>query len=406
MARRSGDLAVSGESRRKVAVVTGTRAEWGLLSPVCDAICARGELALEVCAGGAHLLQPPVAEDRALHRAVFGDPMPCEPTIIWVESCGYHPHRFEMQRAGETGRLADAAALGRGVSALAEHFACLAPDIVVVLGDRIEAFAAASAASIGGIRVAHIHGGDRAEGVADEAMRHAITKLSHTHFAASAESAARIARLGEDAARIHLVGSPAVDGLDAIPSLSDHEYAELGAPDFVFLMHPVGRPDGDEEREAHAVLEALAARGRVTALAPNSDPGRNGIARAIEIVAERRRTRFRAFRHIDRKLFIGLLRRTDVRAIVGNSSAGLIECAALGVRAVNIGARQAGRERADNARDVASAWDGLAEALDTLDSWRPSGRHPYLEAGASHRIAEILATCDFSAHGLAKRCTF
>jgi len=401
VACRGGDLAVNGESRRTVAVVTGTRAEWGLLSPVCDAIVARGELALEVCAGGAHLLDPPRAGD-----PIYGHPPGLEPTIISVESCGHRPHRFEMQRAGETGRLADAAALGRGVSALTEIFARLAPDIVVVLGDRIEAFAAASAASVGGIRVAHIHGGDRAEGVADEAMRHAITKLAHIHFAASAESAARIARLGEDAARIHLVGSPAVDGLDAIPPLSDHGYAELGAPDFVFLMHPVGRPDADEEREAHAVLEALAARGRVTALAPNSDPGRDGIARAIELVAERRRTHFRAFRHIDRELFIGLLRRPDVRAIVGNSSAGLIECAALGTRALNIGPRQAGRERADNVRDAASAWDGLAEALDTLDSWRPSGRHPYLEAGASRRIAEILATCDFSAHGLAKRCTY
>ena len=216
MACRSGDIAVSGESRRKVAVVTGTRAEWGLLSPVCDAIIARGDLALEVCAGGAHLLDPPRTSD-----PIYGHLPGFEPTIIWVESCGHHPHRFEMQRAGETGRPADAAALGRGVSALAEHFARLAPDIVVVLGDRIEAFAAASAASIGGIRVAHIHGGDRAEGVADEAMRHAITKLSHIHFAASAESAARIARLGEDAARIHLVGSPAVDGLDGWHTLRD-----------------------------------------------------------------------------------------------------------------------------------------------------------------------------------------
>ncbi len=401
MACRSGDIAVSGESRRKVAVVTGTRAEWGLLSPVCDAIIARGDLALEVCAGGAHLLDPPRTSD-----PIYGHLPGFEPTIIWVESSGHRPHRFEMQRAGETGRLADAAALGRGVSALAELFARLSPDAVVVLGDRIEAFAAASAASIGGIRVAHIHGGDRAEGVADEAMRHAITKLAHIHFAASAESAARIARLGEDAARIHLVGSPAVDRLDAIRPLSDHEYAELGAPDFVFLMHPVGRPDAEEEREAHAVLEALAARGRVTALAPNSDPGRNGIARAIEIVAERRRKHFRAFRHLERELFIALLKHPGVRAIVGNSSAGLIECAALGVRAVNIGPRQAGRERADNARDAASAWDGLAGVLDELDSWRPSGRHPYLEAGASGRIADILATCDFSAHGLAKRCTY
>ena len=392
---------------RRIAVVTGTRAEWGLLAPVCEAIVSRGDLALEVCAGGAHLLKPP----RGLPR--HGDPtfgssthLLFQPTIEWVESCGHRVHRFEMQREGETGRLADAAALGRGVTALAALFAQLAPDVVVVLGDRIEAFAAASAASIGGIRVAHIHGGDRAEGVADEAMRHAITKLAHVHFPASAESAARIARLGEDAARIHLVGSPAVDGIASIGPATDHQHAEVGAPDFVFLLHPVGRDDADEEREAYAVLEALAARGRVLALAPNSDPGRDGIARAIEIVAERRRDRVRGFTHIARELFIAHLKHRSVRAIVGNSSAGLIECAALGVRAINIGPRQGGRERADNVRDVASGdLSALARELDALSSWRPSGTHPYLAGGASARIAEILATCDFAAHGLAKRCT-
>ena len=388
--------------RRKIVVVTGTRAEWGLLSPVCHEISERRDLSLEVCAGGAHLLDPPRNGD-----PVGGLPVPSEPTIVWVESSGHRVHRFAMQREGETGRLADAAALGRGVSALTEHFARLAPDFVVVLGDRIEAFAAASAASIGGIRVAHIHGGDRAEGIADEAMRHAITKLSHIHFPASAQSAERIARLGEDDARIHLVGSPAVDGLDAIAPSTAAEHASIGAPDYVFLMHPIGRADAEEEREAYAVLEALAARGRVAVLAPNSDPGRDGIARAIEIVAERRRHRVRAFRHFARDFFIGVLKHPNIRAIVGNSSAGLIECAALGVRAINIGPRQAGRERADNVRDVASGdLQTLARELDGIESWKPSGTHPYLGKGASGRIAEILATCDLSRHGLGKRNTF
>jgi UDP-N-acetylglucosamine 2-epimerase len=111
--------------------------------------------------------------------------------------------------------------------------------------------------------------------------------------------------------------------------------------------------------------------------------------------------------HIERELFIAHLKHPSVRAIVGNSSAGLIECAALGVRAINIGARQGGRERADNVRDVASG-DGaaLARELDVLDAWRPSGTHPYLAGGASRRIAEILATCSLDTHGLAKRCTY
>jgi UDP-hydrolysing UDP-N-acetyl-D-glucosamine 2-epimerase len=312
-----------------------------------------------------------------------------------------------MQREGRSGRAADAAALGVGVSELASIFARLAPDIVVVRGDRIEAFAAASAASIGGIRVAHIHGGDRAEGIADEAMRHAITKLSHIHLAASAQSAERIARLGEDDARIHLVGSTAVDGLDAMAAMSGERHDELGAPDFVFLMHPVGRTDSDEEQDALRVLEALVARGRVTALAPNSDPGRDGIARAIRTMSERMPDRVRALSNLRRTEFIGLLKHPSIRAIVGNSSAGLIECAALGVRAVNIGSRQGGRERADNVRDVV-AGDGaaLARELDALGAWRPSGSHPYLAGRASDKIAEVLGTCDLSRHCLAKRNTF
>jgi UDP-hydrolysing UDP-N-acetyl-D-glucosamine 2-epimerase len=375
---------------RRIAIVTGTRAEWGILEPVCAAVSARADLSLEVCAGGAHLLASSAAGGA--------------PTIALVERAGHRTHRFEMQRVGETGRAADAAALGRGVSAFAELLPRLAPDFVLVLGDRIEAFAAASAASVGGVRVAHVHGGDRAEGVADEAMRHAIAKLAHLHFPASAESAARLARMGEESARIHLVGSPAVDGLDAILPASDEAHAAAGAPDFVFLMHPVGRDDADEEREARAILDALAARGRVLALLPNTDPGREGIVRAIEAIASLHPARVRVAANLARADFTALLRHRAVRAIVGNSSAGLIECAALGVRAVNIGARQGGRERADNARDVATGdLAALGRELDALPSWRPSGGHPYLAGGASRRIAEALATVDLDRCGLRKR---
>lgn len=380
--------------RRRIAVVTGTRAEWGLLAPVCRAIAQRADLSLAVCAGGAHLL----ARDDG-GAATIGE----------VESEGLllqriQTHRFEMQRAGESGRLADAAALGRGVSALAAIFGAISPDFVVVLGDRIEAFAATSAASVGGVRVAHIHGGDRAEGVADEAMRHAITKLAHMHLAASAESAERIGRMGEATARVHLVGSPAIDGIAAIPALAADARRELGSPDFVFLMHPVGRADDVEERDARTVLDALASRGRVLALAPNSDPGRGGIARAIEAAAGRHGDRVRAMSHLPRERFIALLRHDGTRAIVGNSSAALIECAALGVRGLNIGGRQDGRERADNVRDVASAESGaILGEVDRLSAWSPSARHPYLDGRASGRIAALLAAADLEVHGLRKR---
>lgn len=196
---------------RRIAVITGTRAEWGILKSVCAAIQARADLSLTVFAGGAHLLPPANTIDEV--RAFASD------AIL-----------FEMQRKGEAGRLADAAALGRGIQHLSALLHVMAPDIVLVLGDRIEAFAGATAASVGGIHVAHIHGGDRAEGVADEAMRHAITKLAHMHLPATAQSAERICRMGEHAAQVHVVGSPAIDAIATIPAISDARYAELGRP--------------------------------------------------------------------------------------------------------------------------------------------------------------------------------
>jgi UDP-hydrolysing UDP-N-acetyl-D-glucosamine 2-epimerase len=383
---------------RRIAVVTGTRAEWGLLAPVCRAIAARKDLSLVVLAGGAHLLAPRDG----------GHPTIAEVSAFVQATAGVELRSFAMQRDGESGRAADAEALGRGVSALAAEFARSAPDLVVVLGDRIEAFAAASAASVGGHRVAHIHGGDRAEGVADEAMRHAITKLAHMHLAASRESAVRIERMGEARERIHLVGSPAIDGLSEMRALDDAARSELGSPDFVFLMHPTGRAPEVEERDAAVVLEGLARRGRVLALMPNSDPGREGIVRAIDAAIARGDARVRAATHLPRARFMGLLKHAATRAIVGNSSAALIECAALGVRALDIGSRQAGRERADNVRHVDGAADkslavALDAALDALCAWTPSAVHPYLDGGASERIAELLSNADLAVHGLAKR---
>ncbi|MFN9973571.1 MAG: UDP-N-acetylglucosamine 2-epimerase, partial [Phycisphaerae bacterium] len=180
--------------KKRIAVVTGSRAEFGLLRPVMTAIAAQPTLELAVIAAGSHLLLPANTVHEVKQAFRVGAVVP-------------------MQQPGKHTRIDDAEALGRGIARFARTFYKMNVDCVVVLGDRIEAFAAASAAAIGGIRVAHIHGGDRAEGVADESMRHAITKLAHIHFPASAESAQRILGLGEHPSTVHLVGSPAIDGL-------------------------------------------------------------------------------------------------------------------------------------------------------------------------------------------------
>jgi len=368
----------------RVLVVTGTRAEFGLLEPVMRAIGGHPGLELLVLVTGAHLLKP--AE-------------------TWREVA----ERFEitatvaMQLDGAgSGRLADAAALGRGVAGMAGVFVEHRPDWVVVLGDRIEAFAAASAASVGGIPVAHVHGGDRAEGIADEAMRHAITKLSHLHLPATAGSAERIVRMGEEAWRVRTVGSPAVDGLAVIPALCDEAYVALGSPEVVLLLHPVGDDAATERAGVGAAVGALGGR-RVLALHPNHDAGREGIVAGIEDSG------LRAVEHMPRERFVGLLKRiAPFGALVGNSSAGLIEASALGLPVVNIGRRQAGRERAGNVVDCGVTGPEIVDALDrALRLDRGSIVSPFGSGHAGARVAEAIAAMDCSDPALLrKRCAY
>ncbi len=352
----------------RIAVVTGCRADYGLLRPVMRAIAASPALDLQVIVTGTHLLADANTRDEV--AAEFE---------IAAE--------VAMQRPGECGRLADAVALGRGVTGLAEAVGNLKPDVVLVLGDRIEAFAAASAASVAGFLVAHVHGGDRAEGVADEAMRHAITKLAHIHFPATEQSAERIRRMGEREDSIHVVGSPAIDDLASFEPLTDDQLRKLGidpARDFaVVLHHPTGLDDAVEFETMSAILAATDAafEGNILVGAPNHDPGRAAVLRAI---GQRR-----ILPHLPRQRFIGLLRRA--RVLVGDSSAGLIEAAALGLPVVNIGPRQAGRERGDNAIDVpALSANAVGQAIEEARRLKPGTSHPYGHGRAGQRIAAVL----------------
>ena len=354
---------------RRIAVVTGTRAEYGLLRTVMRAIDAHPALSLEVIVTGTHLIGP-------AH------------TAREVEADFEVAAMIPMQEEGATGRFADAAALGRGVSGLANRFEGVTPDVVLVLGDRIEPFAAASAASAAGIRIAHLHGGDRAEGVADEAWRHAITKLAHIHLPASPQSAERIIAMGELPLHVHLVGSPALDELDHFAPLDDAAYGTYGQPEIVFLFHPTGEPEEVEYAQAKELLAMCAALGRVLALHPNHDPGREGIVRAIEESGVPQRA------HLPRSEFIGLLKRA--RVIVGNSSGGLIECAAINLPCVNIGTRQRGREKPAHVRNVPE-WNSASIRVAIERSLIPTKlftKHRYGTGRAGEKTANVLATFD------------
>lgn len=375
--------------QHKVMVVTGTRAEFGILRPVMHAIHAHPALELYVVAAGSHLVQPAVTFREVKAEFAIADSIP-------------------MQTAGKVGRLHDVESLGKGIARFGRSYDMNSPNMVVVLGDRIEAFAAASAASVGGVLLAHIHGGDRAEGVADEAMRHAITKLAHVHFPATNASAKRIVKMGEDAAQVHVVGSPAIDGLDAINPLGDGAYAELGSPEIVVLIHPIGREDEQESEAMRAVLESVSDK-RVLVLHPNLDPGRRGIMEAIESAPIDVQVR----EGLARDVFVGLLKRvgTSGGALVGNSSAGLIEAAAIGCPSVDIGERQAGRERCEGWSEHAEeSVDSIQSALArVLDPETERAEHPYGDGASGPRIAERIAgvlSAGEPARMLRKRCAY
>lgn len=380
-------------TQRRVAVVTGSRAEFGLLLPVMRAIERQPSLELRVIVAGAHLLKP--AE-----------------TWRDVPAAGFDiAATIPMQRDGEVGRTAEAAATGRGVEGFARAFEEIRPDWVLVLGDRVEPFAAASAASIAGLAVAHVHGGDRAEGIADESLRHAITKIAHLHLPATEQSARRIERMGERPQFIHVVGSPAVDGLERVEPMTDDVARTLGDPAAVFLMHPSGL---DETSERALTAAALTAAGdactprAVLCFMPNHDPGREVVAEVVHAEAHKRG--WPVADHMPRRKFLSLLKRLSHEPrglMIGNSSAGLIEAAALRLPAVNVGPRQEGRERPNNVADAPTVND-IPSAIETATRIdRRAVVHPYGPGDAGERIADALASADPACpRMLRKRCAY
>jgi UDP-hydrolysing UDP-N-acetyl-D-glucosamine 2-epimerase len=362
---------------KRVLFLTGSRAEFGLLRPILAACDESDAIEPLLAVGGSHLVGS-------------------NPTINEIRAEREIDALVPMQVDGRCSRLDDARSLARGIEGCTDAIARLDPDLVLVLGDRIEVFAAASAASVAGVRLAHVHGGDVASGVADEAMRHAITKLAHIHFPATEASASRIRLMGERPDSITIAGSPAVDGLDAMPPLSEDRWKKLGAPRFAVMLHGTGGEPVDEFAGASSVLDAVSRRGPTVVFKPNLDAGRVAIMDAI------RRSGLFMIDHLERPAFVGLLKRLD--ALVGNSSAGLIECAALGVPSVDVGDRQAGRERPHTTLHVESfTGRELDGALDEVRSVASRGRdHRFGDGTAGERIARRIATLDLDSVPLRK----
>lgn len=363
-----------------VAVVTGTRAEYGLLSPVVDACRARG-LDAEYLVTGMHL------------ESAFGH------TVREIEA-GSVPirARIPMHVPGDS-PLANARSIARGIDGIAEALDAWKPDVVLVLGDRTEAFAAAVAAAALDRVVAHLHGGERTRGGLDESMRHAITKLAHLHFTATEASRERVLRLGEPEDRVFTVGAPGLDRLLDIPrpdraTLSAELGVEIPNRYWLLLQHSVSTDWDTAANEIELTMNALHATDLpVIAIEPNSDPGGDRIRRAIASAVDRHG--WLSFASLERHQYLGLMERAT--AIVGNSSSAIIEAPSLGTPAVNIGLRQEGRERGNNVLDVPFELGAIRDALDRCRHDRAfleccrRRENPYGDGRASERVATLLA---------------
>lgn len=386
-------------SARRIAVLTGTRADYGLLRWIMTAIDQAPDFELVLLVTGSHLSPD------------FGF------TLDEIRADGWRPaEEIEILLSSDSG-AAMAKSMGLGLIGFADAFRRQRPDLLLVLGDRFEAFAAATAAACCGVPVAHLCGGEVTEGALDEGWRHAITKIAHLHFPATRAFADRIARMGEDPARIHVVGSPGLEAIRRLHPLRNEELARMIAMDLsprtlLVTVHPETTGGISPEEQAETLLAALdRVDAPVVFTAPNADAGGRALRARVEAFVARRAREAalppaRLVPSLGSRAYLSLLR--VVGAVVGNSSSGLIEAPSFELPAVNVGARQGGRPRAANVIDV--GWDAGAIAAAIERALEPEFRaglrglqNPYGDGGTSERVLAELRSGPWGPELLRKR---
>jgi GDP/UDP-N,N'-diacetylbacillosamine 2-epimerase (hydrolysing) len=366
---------------RKVCVVTGSRADYGLLRWPMDEIRASADLSLQLIVTGAHL------------SPEFGL------TFREIEADGFRIDRKLEVLLSSDSATGVAKSTGIALIAFAEALQQLQPDLLLVLGDRFEIFAAVAAALFARIPVAHLHGGEVTEGAFDDSLRHCITKMSHLHFVAAEEYRRRVIQLGEQPARVFLVGGLGVDGISKAmlldqTALEDSLGIKFAARNLLVTFHPATL---DQERAVRQMTELLAALDELADVQliftmPNADTeGRALSAIVRQYVAGRANAH--AFASLGQRRYLSCLRYVD--GVVGNSSSGLTEAPTFRIGTVNIGERQNGRIKAASVIDCAAERAAITAALRELFSPEFRAkltvvRNPYGDGGASERIVAVL----------------
>lgn len=378
---------------RTITVVTGARSDYGIYRPVLRRIAADADLRLELMVTGMHL------------SADFGM------TVDQIEQDGYEIRdRIECLMASDSPQgIVQSTAVG--LLGFSQAYARRKPQLLVTLGDRFEMFAAVTAALPMKIPIAHLHGGESTEGAIDEAIRHAMTKMSHYHFASTEEYRQRIVQMGEDPERVFLSGAPSLDNIADVRTLSVEDLnrrfgLRLAAPPLLVTFHPVTL---EYERVAEQVDELIAAleevRMPVVFTFPNADTnGRIIIERIQEFV--RHHEDASAAVSLGTEGYFSVMR--HAAAMVGNSSSGIIEAASFELPVVDIGNRQRGRVHGRNVIHCDCGRDSIAESIRKAVSpvFRDSLRgmqNPYGDGTAAERIVQRLKTVPLDESVLFKR---
>jgi UDP-hydrolysing UDP-N-acetyl-D-glucosamine 2-epimerase len=372
---------------RKICVFTGTRAEYGHLFWLMKEIDTDPRLTLQLLVSGSHLAH------------AFGE------TWHQINDDGFRIDEKVDMQLGDDSPVGVARAMARGLAGCAEALDRLKPDILVVLGDRYEALAAAEAAMILRVPIAHIHGGEATEGAIDDVIRHAITKLAHVHFAAAEIYRERILQLGEPPERVFTVGAPGLDHIDKVKILSRTELEgdlgfRFGERNLLITYHPVTVHRASSTAAVRRLLDALDRRPEMHMVITrsNADVGGRAINAMIGDYERAHPSRVIALSSLGQQRYLSVMAHAD--AVVGNSSSGIIEAPAMGKPAVNIGPRQQGRARAPSVIDCADDTEAILAAVECALSPHMRAKaaqreSPYGSGGASKRIKDVLATIEF-----------
>lgn len=366
---------------KKICIVTGTRAEYGLLRWLMQDLSETSEFQLQIIATGMHL------------SPEFGM------TYREIEQDGFSIDRkVEILLSSDTA-TGVSKAMGLGMIGFADAFEQLKPDGVMVLGDRFEALSAATAALIARIPIVHIHGGELTEGAVDDSIRHALTKIACLHFVAADTYRQRVIQLGEPPENVHDVGGLGLDAIDRTTLLSRAELEESLAFEFqaknlLVTFHPATMEKGTAQQDVKALLGSLAKLKGVGLLItlPNADPESRELISLFTAFAEET-AHAKCFTSLGQQRYFSALNQVD--GVVGNSSSGLLEVPSFKKGTINIGSRQGGRLRATSVIDCAPTVEAIDLALTLLFSAEfQSGlldvQSPYGAPGASRKIVDVL----------------